>query len=55
MPRAWFFDGCDLTDGHVLPNMSSGEYDRYVPSLPGPATSTSWPIHRFPARATGPT
>jgi hypothetical protein len=33
---SWFFDGCNLTDGHVLPNMIVGEYDRYVPSLPGP-------------------
>jgi hypothetical protein len=32
----WFFDGCNLTDGHVLPNMIVGEYDRYVPTLPGP-------------------
>jgi hypothetical protein len=33
---SWFFDGCNLTDGHVLPAMIEGEYDRYVPSLPGP-------------------
>ncbi len=33
---SWFFDGCNLTDGHVFPNMIVGEYDRYVPSLPGP-------------------
>jgi hypothetical protein len=33
---SWFFDGCNLTDGAVLPNMIVGEYDRYVPSLPGP-------------------
>jgi len=33
---SWFFDGCDLKDGQSLPNMIIGEYDRYVPSLPGP-------------------
>ncbi len=33
---SWFFDGCDLADAHVFPNMIVGEYDRYVPSLPGP-------------------
>jgi hypothetical protein len=32
----WFFDGCNLSDGHVFPKMIIGEYDRYVPSLPGP-------------------
>src|ERR1039458_9377601 len=33
---SWFFDGCNLTDGSVLPGMIVGEYDRYVPALPGP-------------------
>jgi hypothetical protein len=33
---SWFFDGCDLKDGQSLPNMIIGEYDRYVPSQPGP-------------------
>ncbi len=33
---SWFFDGCDLQDGQSLPNMIIGEYDRYVPDLPGP-------------------
>jgi hypothetical protein len=33
---SWFFDGCNLTDGQTLPNMIVGEYDRYVPALPGP-------------------
>jgi hypothetical protein len=33
---SWLFDGCNLSDGHVLPNMIIGEYDRYVPDLPGP-------------------
>jgi hypothetical protein len=33
---SWFFDGCNLTDGHVFPNTILGEYDRYVPSYPGP-------------------
>jgi hypothetical protein len=33
---SWFFDGCNLNDGHVLPKMIVGEYDRYVPTLPGP-------------------
>jgi hypothetical protein len=35
-PDSWFFDGCNLTEGQALPNMIIGEYDRYVPSLPGP-------------------
>lgn len=33
---SWFFDGCALTDGQQLPTVVQGEYDRYVPSLPGP-------------------
>jgi hypothetical protein len=33
---SWLFNGCNLSDGHVFPNMIVGEYDRYVPSLPGP-------------------
>ncbi len=33
---SWFYDGCNLTDGHAFPNMILGEYDRYVPSMPGP-------------------
>ncbi len=33
---SWFFDGCNLVDGKVFPTMIVGEYDRYVPSLPGP-------------------
>jgi hypothetical protein len=33
---SWFFEGCNLTDGHVFPNTILGEYDRYVPSFPGP-------------------
>jgi hypothetical protein len=33
---SWFFDGCNMTDGQKLPSMIVGEYDRYVPSLPGP-------------------
>jgi hypothetical protein len=33
---SWFFDGCNLKDGQSLPNMIVGEYDRYVPTLPGP-------------------
>jgi hypothetical protein len=33
---SWFFDGCNMTDGQALPKMIVGEYDRYVPSLPGP-------------------
>jgi hypothetical protein len=32
----WFFDGCNLTDGHVFPQVIVGEFDRYVPNLPGP-------------------
>jgi hypothetical protein len=33
---SWFYDGCNLTDGHTLPQVILGEYDRYVPALPGP-------------------
>jgi hypothetical protein len=33
---SWFFDGCNMTDGQALPNLIIGEYDRFVPSLPGP-------------------
>jgi hypothetical protein len=33
---SWFFDGCNLSDGQQLPSVVQGEYDRYVPSYPGP-------------------
>ena len=33
---SWFFDGCNLKDGDAFPKAILGEYDRYVPSLPGP-------------------
>jgi hypothetical protein len=33
---SWFFDGCNLADGHAFPQTILGEYDRYVPSFPGP-------------------
>jgi len=33
---SWFFAGTGLTDGQALPRAVQGEYDRYVPSLPGP-------------------
>jgi hypothetical protein len=33
---SWFYDGCNLKDGHTFSNVVLGEYDRYVPSLPGP-------------------
>jgi N,N-dimethylformamidase beta subunit-like protein len=33
---SWFFSGCNLTDGQALPNMIVGEYDRFVPTFPGP-------------------
>ncbi|MGH9089347.1 MAG: N,N-dimethylformamidase beta subunit family domain-containing protein [Acidimicrobiales bacterium] len=33
---AWLFDGCGFHDGQHLPGVVQGEYDRYVPSLPGP-------------------
>ena len=33
---SWFYDGCNLSDGHTFPNTILGEYDRYVPALPGP-------------------
>jgi len=33
---SWFYDGCNLSDGDTFPNVILGEYDRYVPSLPGP-------------------
>ncbi len=33
---SWFWDGCNLTDGYSFPEAITGEYDRYVPVLPGP-------------------
>jgi hypothetical protein len=33
---SWFYDGCNLSDGHTFNTVILGEYDRYVPSLPGP-------------------
>jgi hypothetical protein len=33
---SWFFDGCNLADGARFPKVILGEYDRFVPSLPGP-------------------
>ncbi len=33
---SWFYDGCNLKDGQSFPKTILGEYDRYVPSLPGP-------------------
>ena len=33
---SWFYDGCNLTDGHTFTKAITGEYDRYVPGLPGP-------------------
>jgi hypothetical protein len=33
---SWFYDGCNLTDGQRFAQTITGEYDRYVPGLPGP-------------------
>ena len=33
---SWIWDGCGLPDGATLPGVVQGEYDRFVPSLPGP-------------------
>jgi len=33
---SWLWDGCGLPDGIALPGVVQGEYDRFVPSLPGP-------------------
>lgn len=33
---SWLFDGCGLSDGQHLTKVVQGEYDRYVPALPGP-------------------
>ena len=33
---SWFYDGCNLDNGHSFSNVILGEYDRYVPTLPGP-------------------
>jgi hypothetical protein len=33
---SWLYDGCNLSDGHTFSKVIVGEYDRYVPSLPGP-------------------
>ncbi len=34
---SWFWTGCGLNDGTRIPGVVQGEYDRFVPSLPGPA------------------
>ena len=34
---SWFYDGCNLTDGHTFRTVILGEYDRYVPVPPRPA------------------
>ncbi|HXY27897.1 MAG TPA: N,N-dimethylformamidase beta subunit family domain-containing protein, partial [Acidimicrobiales bacterium] len=33
---SWFWNGTGLSDGTTLPKVVQGEYDRYVPALPGP-------------------
>ena len=33
---SWFYDGCNLSDGQAFSTVILGEYDRYVPALPGP-------------------
>ena len=33
----WLFHGCGLHDGQRLPLVVQGEFDRFVPHLPGPA------------------
>ncbi len=33
---SWFWNGCGLPDGTAFPAVVQGEYDRFVPSLPGP-------------------
>jgi len=33
---SWFWSGTGLSDGTILPKVVQGEYDRYVPALPGP-------------------
>jgi hypothetical protein len=33
---SWFYDGCNLQDGQTFSKAVLGEFDRYVPSLPGP-------------------
>jgi hypothetical protein len=35
-PDSWLFDGLGLEAGSRLPNLVFGEYDRFVPGLPGP-------------------
>jgi hypothetical protein len=32
----WFWDGCNLEDGHSFPTSILGEYDRFVPAMSGP-------------------
>ena len=32
----WFWNGCNLEDGHTFPTAITGEYDRFVPAMPGP-------------------
>ncbi|MGH9046261.1 MAG: N,N-dimethylformamidase beta subunit family domain-containing protein, partial [Acidimicrobiales bacterium] len=33
---SWFWTGCGLPDGTRIPGVVQGEYDRFVPNLPGP-------------------
>jgi hypothetical protein len=33
---SWLYKGCNLSDGHSFSKIIVGEYDRYVPALPGP-------------------
>jgi hypothetical protein len=47
---SWFFDGCNMTDGQTLPGMIVGEYDRYVPSLPGPQNLDVWAHSPIPGQ-----
>jgi hypothetical protein len=32
----WFWNGCNLEDGHAFPTTILGEYDRFVPAMSGP-------------------
>jgi hypothetical protein len=48
---AWFWDGCNLVDGQQLPLVVQGEYDRYVPSMPGPTNTDVFAHSPIPGQA----
>ena len=53
---SWFYDGCNLTDGHSLQQRRSwASTTATSPPSPARATSTCWPTRPSPGSPTGPT